>query len=256
VGTRDAITRGIGPGGSVRYFITGGFGFDSFNVQATTDALVLITYQASIQSAKSTSRVIAAPNIVQIDSNETYIVIMVKLEFDTPAYLHSGIGTISFEGNDYIGVGQLGSIDGVDESADLAPAPFRLSISGIDSSFLAEGLDSGNYGDVITVYRGYRQDDGTLVADPWIATRGKLEYTQVVRGEQNAVQLTVQHDLALLDEISGDRWTHEDQTSKFVGDEGLEYVHEMAGVKLLWGGAERVGSGGGGGPSLYEEYGA
>jgi hypothetical protein len=43
-----------------------------------------------------------------------------------------------------------------------------------------------------------------------------------------------------LNETPGDRWTHEDQTAKFVGDQGLEYVHESAGIKLLWGGAERV----------------
>jgi len=110
---------------------------------------------------------------------------------------------------------------------------------------------------VITVYRGYRQDDGTLVADPWIATRGKLEYSQIVRGDQNTVQITVQHDLALLREIAGDRWTHEDQTAKFAGDQGLEYVHEMGGVKLLWGGTERVsmlsgGGGSAGGPGAGE----
>ena len=189
------------------------------------------------------SRTIAAANITQIDSGHVQMVVLVKLEFDAPAYLHSGIGSITYDGNVYTGVGNLGSIDGVEESEDLAPAPFRLSISGIDSSFLAEGLDSGNYGDVITIYRGYRKDDGTLEADPWVATRGKLEYSQVIRGEQNAVQITVQHDLALLNEIAGDRWTHEDQTAKFAGDQGLEYVHEMAGLKLLWGGAERISGG-------------
>lgn len=186
------------------------------------------------------SRTIAAANITQIDTGQVYMVALVKLEFDTPAYLHSGIGTIVYDSNSYIGVGQLGGITGVEESEDLAPAPFKLSISGIDSTFLAEGLDSGNYGDVVTVYRGYRQDDGTLVADPWVATRGKVEYQQVVRGNQNSVSITVQHDLSLLDETAGDRWSHEDQLAKYPLDQGLEYVHENEGIKLLWGGTERV----------------
>ena len=237
---RDFITRGIGPGGSIRQFITGGIGFNPSDIQATSAPLILVEYQATIFSANSTSRDIELANIAQIETGHVYMVILVKFEFDTPAYLHSGIGNITFDGNVYTGVGQLGSIGGVDESEDLAPAPFRVSISGIDSQYLSEGLDSGNFGDVITVYRGYRKDDGTLEADPWIATRGKMEYAQVVRGDQNVVQITVQHDLALLDEIAGDRWTHEDQNAKFFGDHGLEYVHESADLKLLWGGAERV----------------
>ena len=109
------------------------------------------------------SRDISATNLAEINAPHLYGVDMVKLEFGTPVYCHSGIGTITYGGNDYVGVGQFGSVSNAKESENLTPSPLTLTLSGVDSSLIAEALDSGTYGDVVTIYHGYRQDDGNLV---------------------------------------------------------------------------------------------
>ncbi len=182
------------------------------------------------------SRDISATNLTEIGANHVQLVTLVNFAFDTPVYAHSGIGTITYDSNDYLGVGALGAIGNVGESENLTPAPLTLTLSGVDSDLIAEALDSGNYGDVVTIYEGYRQDDGTLVDDPWIAWKGTHEYGSISHGENSTVTVTVKHDLANLSEKDGGRFTDEDQQSRYSGDVAFEYIADMAGTKLSWGG--------------------
>ena len=50
------------------------------------------------------SRGLSTINETQVDSSHVHDVPLVKLEFDTPVYVHSGIGTITYDTNDYLGV--------------------------------------------------------------------------------------------------------------------------------------------------------
>jgi hypothetical protein len=189
------------------------------------------------------SRTLSSANLTEIAADHLHVVILVKFLFDTPAYVHSGIGSITYDGNTYTGVGDLGSIDSVGESEDLRPMNVRLSMSGVSSQYITEALDSGNYGDVITIYKGYRQDDGTLVDDPWILWSGTYEHAQILEDDTATVTITAVHDLAILDEADGSRFTDEDQKQRYASDNGFEYVHLQAEMKLMWGGRPTQPSG-------------
>lgn len=182
------------------------------------------------------SRGLSTTNASHVEGSHVHEIVMVKLEFDTPVYVHSGIGTVSFDGNDYLGVGDFGGVGESRESQSLGPAPIRLQLSGIDSTLLAEAMDAGTFGDKVTVYCGYRQDDGTLIDDPWIVAKGKLEYSSLTRGDDNTISIVAQHDLAVLNEADGSKFSDEDQRQRYSTDEGFEYVEENAVIKLLWGG--------------------
>src|SRR5690606_25927271 len=188
------------------------------------------------------SRGLSTDNQTAVDGGHVHQVLLGKFEFDTPVYVHTGVGTITYDGNDYLGVGDFAGVSSVEESEDLSPALARFVLSGFDSTFLSEALDSGNYGDVITIYEGYRKDDGTLEDDPWIIWKGTFEYSEFVRGQQNAIAVIGKHDLAVLDEADGSRFTDEDQRNRFSGDLGLSHVHEAATKlsDLLWGGKKVV----------------
>jgi hypothetical protein len=182
------------------------------------------------------SRDISATNVAQIDAAHLHEVVLVKLEYDTPVYVHSGVGTITFETNDYLGVGNLGSLSAPREQEQVTPASIQLTLDGITTGNVTEALDSGNLYDPVTIYVGYRQDDGTLVDDPWVLWKGWYEYASISLGEESAVSVTCQHDLSILNEKKGDRYSDEDQQSKFTGDVGLAFTANMASTKLIWGG--------------------
>ena len=182
------------------------------------------------------SRDISATNLAEINASHIQPVTMVNLGFDTPVYVHSGIGTITYDGNDYLGVGQLGAVGNMGESEDLTPSPLSLTLSGVDSSLVSEALDSGNYGDVVTIYEGYRQDDGTLVDDPWVVWKGAYEFSSVSLDKSSIISVTIKHDLSALSEKDGGRYSDEDQQVRFSGDVGFQFVADTSGIKLHWGG--------------------
>lgn len=197
------------------------------------------------------SRTLSAANTAQIDADHLHEVIMVKLEFDTPVYVHSGIGTITYDGNSYTGIGQLGAIGAARESETLGPAPIQLMLTGLESSMITEALDSGNYKDPITIYVGYRTDGGTLVDDPWIVWKGYYEYASINQGSENTVAIVAQHDLMRLSEKDGSRFSDEDQTERYAADLFFEHITDQATIKLPW--AIKPAVTGGGSYPIYDE---
>ncbi len=151
-------------------------------------------------------------------------------------YVHSGIGSITFDGNNYTGVGNLGNIGEARESEQLGPLSIEVTLNALVSDYLEAALDAGKYGDPVTIYAAYRQADGTLVSDPWVVWSGWYEFAQIKAGNENIISMTLQHDLSVLEEKDGSRFTDEDHQGKYAGDLAFEFVHEAATQKLVWGG--------------------
>ena len=193
------------------------------------------------------SRDIGAANLAHIAQDTVWPIALVKFGFGTPVYVHSGLGNITYDGNTYVGVGDLGGVDGVEESEDISPTEILFTMSAIPSTYINEALDAGSYGDEITMYQGYRGTDGALVGDPWIVARGYFEHATIELGSVNKVTIAAQHELAILDERPGRRWTDEDQQAEYAGDTGFSFAADMPNNKLLWGGEVSTVGGGGGG---------
>jgi hypothetical protein len=190
------------------------------------------------------SRGLSAANQAEIASAHLHGVVLVKLEFDTPLYVHSGIGTITFESNDYLGVGNFGNVETLEESEQITPTPMRLTLNGLLQAHITEALDAGTYGDIITIYEGYRGEDGLLVDDPWLVARGFYEHSTVSLGDTNTVTVTMHNEISSLQDASGERYTDADQRDKFSTDGAFAFLADTVERKLSWG-REVIGGGGG-----------
>lgn len=182
------------------------------------------------------SRGLSGPNQAQVALDHVTEVTLVKLDFDSPVYIHSGIGTITYNLDDYLGVGKLGAVSNTTEREQPTPTALKLSLSGVDAGLVSEALDAGNFGDRVEVYVGFRADDGTLVDDPIPVWAGTYDYARATGGQNNVIELTCQHDLAVLNKVQGGRFSDEDQQLRYSGDTGFQFVSNMAGLKLTWGG--------------------
>lgn len=188
------------------------------------------------------TRQLSGTNVAHINSRHTHPVLMAKLLFSTPVYVHSGLGIITFETNDYLGVGTLGGVAGLEETEALVPAAIVLSLDGLNSDVFDEALNSANYGDKVTLNIAYRNDDGTLIDDPWIFYRGRVENSRLTRGSNNSVAVTIQHELAVLNKRTNTKFTDEEQQRRFTGDTAFKRVEQMETVQLTWGRRdERIG---------------
>ena len=163
-------------------------------------------------------------------------VLLAKFDLDEPAYFHTGLGTITYDGNDYVGVGNLAGIGNARESELVGPRPFTVSLSGLDFNAVSKAKDSASYGDVVTIYYGYRQSDGTVYSDPIVWTKGKIERVDISQGEESTISVTIDHDVNVLNEKDGSRFTDEDQQDTYSGDEFFKFLHDMPTKVLQWGG--------------------
>ena len=190
------------------------------------------------------SRDIGSTNETQAQGQYVHVVLLANLQFDTPVYVHSGYGEIVYDSNTYLGVGDFGSISQARESEVIGPNGITLGLSGVDAGLVSEALDSGSYGDPVTIYQGYRLDDGTLADNPFILWQGFLEYATVSQGGDNTITLTCESDLSVLGESDNSRYSDEDQVERYSGDRAFEYVVAMKNVKLQWGGRTITRGGG------------
>lgn len=187
--------------------------------------------------------------VTHIEGVHTHPVLMGKFVFDTPIYVHTGLGNIPFEGNTYLGVGDLAGFSGLTESETIVPSPVQVSLSGLNTEFFNEALNAANYNDKVTLLTAFRDDGGNLIDDPEIFYKGTIEKGGVEKGEtENSVSFTLQHALAILRQKIGSKFTDEDQQRKFPGDLGFQFVEKQRTLRLTWG-AKGTSIGSGSSPS-------
>jgi hypothetical protein len=164
-------------------------------------------------------------------------VVFVDLGFDSgTVYVHNGIGTITWGGNPYLGVGDFGAIDAIDEGPDISPYSITLMLSGLDSSLMDEAENQDYYLRPIAIYLGGLDADGALVADPDEIWSGFMDVMEYVIGSENAIKLTCESAMAVFDRVNASLYTNESQQAAHTGDTIFEYLTQMQDAKLNWNG--------------------
>ena len=165
------------------------------------------------------SRSLDASLVTSSTSNYFNFYVFVKLEFDAATiYVHNGIGTFTFGGNDYLGVGDFGGISVIEEGNEISPYAISLTLSALDATFLNTALTLDYYMRPITIYIGAIDSAGVLVADPDELWSGKMDTMDVIVGEDNAIHLTCENDLAIFDKSNGKRSSNTQQQDDYSGD--------------------------------------
>ena len=95
------------------------------------------------------------------------IVTFAKLEFPSGTiYVHNSLGTYTWDSQDWLGVGDLGSISQVEEGIDVSPYAITLTLSGLDATISGAALTEDDFMRPVTVYMGVLDADDALIADP------------------------------------------------------------------------------------------
>jgi len=185
------------------------------------------------------------------------LIFFVDLGFDSGTVrVHNGLGEYSFGGNNYIGLGDFGFIEPIEEGGELSPYSISIGLSGIDDAVKASSinlLDTVMGEDIymrpVTIYTGAIDADGDLLGDP--AQHGVyfMDVPEIVVGNQNIVRVTCESEMAIFDRSNNSRYTDSDLQTEYPGDLGFEYLDQMVEAKIVWRGsrAESGTSGTGGG---------
>ena len=167
-----------------------------------------------------------------------YPIFLVELETSAgTTYAWSGIGDLVWDGKTYTGVGHLGSISDIEETAELKASGITLTLSGIPTSILSLTLNSMQQGRTASVYFGAFNSSNQLIADPLLIFQGLTDVpTMEDGGETATVSITVESLEVDWSRQRIRRYTPEDQKLIDATDRGFEYVASLQDTKFQWGG--------------------
>lgn len=149
--------------------------------------------------------------------------------------LWSGVGTISWNSQSWVGAGNLLGISDITETADLRAEGITLSLSGLSSTTIAIALAQARLGLAGSVWFGVMTAAGAVIADPYLAFKGKLDVPTIEdNGDTCVISVSYEHQLVDLERPRIRRFTHEDQQIDHPGDLGFEYMSGLQEQVLEW----------------------
>lgn len=160
-------------------------------------------------------------------------------EFEFPAVtmrLWSGIGILTWNGDDYTGAGRLLQIRPAEETDGLDANGAVFELSGVPSDLISAGLTAEYQGRPCRIYVGVLDGGNNIIADPVNIFTGLMDVMSLDDDpEFPVISLTAESELVVLNKARDRRYTHEDQQIDFPGDLGLEFVPSLQDKEINWG---------------------
>ena len=185
------------------------------------------------------SRAISANLLAAISQPEIRPYYAIELLFDSaPLRLWTGLGVRSINilgtAQDFTGTGQLLSISGLDEVADLSAKGITLLLSGIDSTIVSLALQEPYQRRQCRVYFG--EQSATGGSDIVQVFAGKMNTMSITdTGEDSEISLTVESNLIELERSSNWRYTNDNHQSRYSGDSFFSFVQSIQDQQVAWG---------------------
>lgn len=175
------------------------------------------------------ARVLTASMITAVAQSDVKPVLLIEAQFDSGTlYLATGYGTLTIDGNDYIGTGDLLSISAVRETTELEAVGATLILSGITSELLAIALNENFQDRPILLKLGLFDSSWALISDPLLLFEGRMD-TFVLEEAADKCSITVNAENVNIDLLHSKILSHtpEDQALFFPGDTGFDFVASL-----------------------------
>jgi len=190
------------------------------------------------------TRFASATNSTEANKKAIRMFIAVALDFTSGMVrVHDGIGSISWGGNTYDGVGTLGGVEQVDESVEVIARPLSLTLSGVETSLVSTAMTETYQNRTVTIYLGFLDETTNTVIDtPEVSWEGRMNQMSISSSDGGAaIRLTCEHRLRREMRIA--RYTNEDQQLLHSGDRFFDLVTSIKGFVSKWGELSVGGSG-------------
>jgi hypothetical protein len=184
--------------------------------------------------------------------------ILAEMLFDSATLrLWSGIGTLTWNGNDFLGGGNLLSISEIQESQGLEANGLTATMTGIPSNLIGTVLLENQRGRPFRLYLGavsvnnnvltededyVLTEDGsnvltenTLIDSPYRLFSGLMDTMEIVdTGDSSLVNLNVESILIVGQRNKVRRYTAEDQKKYYPNDRGFDFMPSLQDKEIVW----------------------
>lgn len=150
------------------------------------------------------------------------------VEVDTAAgnvYAWSGYGNYSWNGQTWLGAGNLVGIGAVTEQNKIMAAGLAVSLAGTNTALVSASLADMRRYLPAKVWLGAIDDDFSLVADPYLYMNGRVDTAKIAAtGDTATITVTVESRLIAMRNPKFRRYTDLDQRIEHVTDGGFSFV--------------------------------
>lgn len=170
-------------------------------------------------------------------------VLLVELRFGSgTVYLNNTPFTLAWNGVQWLGAGRVGRVSAVVEGEDIQAYGVQLTLSGVDADLLSIALAERYQGRAILMRLALLGDDYTVIDDPVVIFRGRMDTMPIDRGQTATINLKAEGRLADLERARTRRYNSADQQIVYPGDTFFDSVPEMVEKQLYWGMATPAGA--------------
>lgn len=205
-------------------------------------------------------RNLTADMAAEFAGESTSPALMAELVFDSGTVrMWTGLGTLTWNENEYLGGGNLIGLSPIEETQDLVANGIVVSLSGVSSQNLALSLTENTrrrpfrlYLGVVTTRQYVETEDGTglveledgsgyirlensLVDSPYRIFSGLMDVIESSNnGDSHILRLSVENILLVGQRAKLFRYTDIDQKKVYPTDRGLELINQLQDKELVW----------------------
>lgn len=169
------------------------------------------------------------------------------LEFDSGTVrMWTGLGSIVWDGNTYLGAGNMCGVAPIQEVADNSAQGTSFTLNGIPSSLLSLALTESYQGRSAKLWLAAFDASNAIIADPYLIFGGRMDTMTIDDGgETGSITLTAENQLIDLNRSRERRYTDQDQKIDYPTDRGLEYIAGLQDKQIVWGSGTNTSAAGG-----------
>ncbi|WP_420239215.1 hypothetical protein ACOBR2_06430 [Telmatobacter bradus] len=152
--------------------------------------------------------------VAALIADVVYPSVLVDLCFeDNTLHVWNGSGNVVWNGNTYLGVGDFGTIGAMTETIATEAKGTTLSLSGIDSTLLAECMGEITAFNTCNVYLCFWDGPNhtSIISQPFLSLTGYLDSPVIEDdGKTSTIQVSVENPLLDMNRICVRRYTADD----------------------------------------------
>ena len=182
-------------------------------------------------------RTLSPAFIAEIEASQLRPILMSVAFFDSGTIrTWTGYGTLSYGGNDFQGIGDLLSIEQVEETQELAPTSTRFVLNGVPLGNVSLASTENYQGRRIEAYFGVMDSNNALINDPALIFAGRMDTIDLAHsGDTCTISVNAESDLIDLKTNRERKYTSEDQKAVYPNDKFLDFVYSITDIQLPWG---------------------
>ena len=121
------------------------------------------------------------------------------------------------------------------EEVGITKSSLRIGLSGVDQTYISIVLNENIVNDAVNIYRGFLDDNNSLIADPFLLYDGQIDKFEINEADDTTdIIFTIVSHWADFEKMSGRKTNPTSQQRFFSTDVGMEFSSQTV-QDIKWG---------------------